>query len=183
MKKIIGITLSLLVFTISTVLVGCKNDPCKNITCAFSGTCYQGGCQCQVGYEGIHCETSMRDKFVGIYSINEDGTISAATQYPSVIAKDAPNLKINEVTISNFNGIINSNPVKGIVKGDSITIPSQVVNGNIIQGYGFITATNSLDQHYYQHATLKMYYSITYSSGLTNYFGFPDKGDVSLWAK
>lgn len=41
----------------------------KNVTCAYSGACENGLCKCQIGYEGDHCETIVRDKFKGVYSV------------------------------------------------------------------------------------------------------------------
>jgi hypothetical protein len=183
MKKIIILSLSLFAFIASTVLVGCKNDPCKDITCAFSGTCAEGGCICQVGYEGVHCETAMRDKFVGIYNVNENGSISPNDQFPAVVSKDAASLHVNEVHLINFqNNFLQ--PILATVKHDTITIPNQIVDGRTVEGWGHITGTNPLDQHYYQHATILFYYFIKdNTTGLVNKYGYPDLGEPSNWAK
>jgi hypothetical protein len=165
-------------------LVSCEDDPCKGIVCAYSGTCVEGGCKCQVGYEGVHCETVMRDKFVGIWNVNEDGTLSSFDQYPSYIEAHS-SLKVNEVWLRNLQNKI-SEPVVATVLGDSITIPKQVVQGNTVEGFGRIVSTNGLDQHYYQHATIELWYYVIDAQGLRNEYGFPQDGDdgtLSKWAK
>jgi hypothetical protein len=189
MKNIILTSLAVFALFSAALLTGCNDDPCKIISCANSGTCVDGTCKCPLGYEGIHCETIMRDKFIkdgGIWNVNEDGTLSPITQYAaSMEAGD----KVNQVKIYNVQNNIpfNKTPVIGTVKNDTITIPLQTitsVDGTAkIEGWGFIKGTNPLDQHYYQHATVKFYYVITNSIGQVNKYGYPDEGVPSIWSK
>jgi hypothetical protein len=45
---------------------GCKkDDPCDDVTCLNGGTCNDGTCSCQSGYEGSTCGTEVRAKFLG----------------------------------------------------------------------------------------------------------------------
>jgi hypothetical protein len=183
MKNIILTAITVItLFTIS-VMTGCKNDPCKITTCAFGGVCADGLCKCQVGYEGLHCETIMRDKFIGIWNVNEDGTLSSQSQYAAEIkAGDF----INQVKILNVQNAMpfKVSPVIGSVKNDTITIANQTfADGSKIEGWGYIKGTNSLTQHYYQHATLQFYYVITNPIGQKNKYGYPDEGVPSIWSK
>jgi hypothetical protein len=74
--------------------------------------------------------------------------------------------------------------VIGLVKNDSITIAQQYYpDGSIIQGYGYIKAINTLDDHYYKHAVVSMHYAVTNPAGQINKFGFPDDGEASVWTK
>ncbi len=182
MKKIIITILSVIgCFTLS-FLQSCKSDPCDITACAFSGVCDKGLCKCQIGYEGTHCETVMRDKFLGIWTVNEDGSLSPQAQYVTSI--EAGN-NINEVKIYN---VQNSLPFKtetvlGIVKNDTITLPLQTKSdGSTIQGWGFIKGTNPLNQHYYQHALVTFYYEIVNKQGLKNIYGTTE-GAPSIWSK
>jgi hypothetical protein len=184
MKSIAIILSSLVFFCTATMIVGCVQEPCSGIVCANSGTCVNGGCDCQVGYEGVHCETAMRDKFLGQWQINEDGTLSSFDQYVSPVKED-PNLKINEIYLYNLQNKFLS-PVKATIQKDSITIPKQIIAGNTIEGYGHITGTNSLDQHYYQKATMTIWYYVIDPIGLRNEYGFPQDGKdgtPSIWTK
>jgi hypothetical protein len=184
MKSILIIVCSTLFLFATVFMVGCKNDPCKGVTCAYSGTCVEGGCKCQVGYEGVHCETIMRDKFVGIWNVNENGTLSDFDQYPTYIEANS-GLKVNEVWLRNVQNKLTL-PVLGTVKGDSITIPKQVIQGTTLEGFGHITGTNALNQHYYQHATMKLWYYTIDANGLRNEYGYPEDGkdgELSIWAK
>jgi hypothetical protein len=183
MKNIILTSIAVITFFTISMVTGCKNDPCKNITCAFSGVCADGLCKCQVGYEGLHCETVMRDKFLGIWSVKEDGTLSSQAQYSAEIKEGD---FVNTVKILNVQNTIpfKTTPVIGTIKNDTITIaPQSFANGVKIEGWGFVKGTNPLDQHYYQHATVNFYYAITNSLGQINKYGYPDDGVPSIWSK
>ncbi|MBL7765696.1 MAG: hypothetical protein JNJ58_06365 [Chitinophagaceae bacterium] len=169
---------TLLVFT-ATVFNACKPDQCKHVSCAYSGTCKDGACICQVGYEGEHCETVTRDKFKGIWNINEDGTLSGAAQYTVSMENGS---KINEVIIKNFQNNFTED-VRGVAYRDTLTIPQQsFTNGSTIEGWATIVDTNPLNQHYYQHAVMTVYYKVTNSLGQINEYGSGGAGP-SIWSK
>ena len=44
------------------------SDPCDDVDCGVNGTCVEGTCDCDEGYEGTFCETETRAKFLGTYS-------------------------------------------------------------------------------------------------------------------
>ncbi len=169
---------------ITVTFNACKPELCKNVSCAYSGTCKDGKCLCQIGYEGEHCETVTREKFLGIWDVNEDGTITGPAAYAISITKGD---QINEVKIDNFNNIIQGEKVKGTVYKDTLTITSQVINvagiGNFtVEGWATITDTNPLNQHYYQHAIMNFYYKIIDNNNVTNEFGSAGAGP-SIWSK
>ncbi len=152
------IILSLAVVSMST---SCKPEPCAKVNCAYSGVCDAGACICQVGYEGIHCETIARDKFIdnGIYSVNEDGTLSPQAQYTATIE---PGNQVNEVRIKNFLNVFKNEDVIATVSHDTIWIAPQTFNnGYRVEGIGYITGKNPIGRHYYQDAVIKFYYKVT----------------------
>jgi hypothetical protein len=164
----------------------CTPDKCKNVGCAYSGVCKEGVCLCQLGYEGEHCETTTREKFLGIYDVNEDGTITGPASYSISISKGN---KIDEVFIDNFNNQVQGVKVYGICQKDSLFIPYQMMvlpaplnDTFYVSGKAQITDTNPLNQHYYQHAIMNFYYKITDINGITNEFGSLGAGP-SIWAK
>ncbi len=56
-------------------ILSCKKDKCKDENCSFNGVCIDGTCDCNEGYEGIHCE-----KEVGYNCVS--GTCVYVTSYP-----------------------------------------------------------------------------------------------------
>lgn len=186
MKKIILSSLAFLAIACVSFLQSCKEKPCDVTLCANSGVCLEGACKCQVGYEGTLCETAMRDKFGGLWNVNEDGSLSSADQYLSSIETSASNLQVNEVYLYNIQNKFKA-PVRGVIFKDSITIPRQWIGTDTIEGFGAIKGTNNLSQHYYQHATLTFYYVITNKLNEVNKYGYPlntpNNGIPSVWSK
>ena len=179
MKNIILTTLSTLLLFFAISFNACKPDKCKNVSCAYSGTCKEGVCMCQVGYEGEHCETVTRDKFKGIWNINEDGTLSSPAQY-SISIESAD--KINKVLIKNFQNNFTMD-VEAYAVRDTLPIQYQSLsNGNSVEGWATIVDTNPLNQHYYQHAIMNFYYKVTNSLGQINEYGSNGAGP-SIWSK
>ncbi len=79
----------------------CNPDPCKDVNCGANGTCLDGSCICDIGYEGASCETEWATKFEGSY-LGKDvcgGTTYNLTK-PAVISKRSA----TEVRIENFGG-------------------------------------------------------------------------------
>jgi hypothetical protein len=182
MKRIIITALSTLTLFFAFVFNACTPDKCKHVSCAYGGTCKDGTCLCQTGYEGEHCETVTRDKFKGIYNVNEDGALSSAAQY-SVSIENGP--KINEVLIKNVQNLLQESVATGTVYKDTLTIPLQnfANNTKTIEGWAYLTDTNPLNQHYYQHAIATVYYKITtIATGQIDEFGGNGSGP-SIWSK
>lgn len=74
------------------------DDPCKDVDCGANGTCFDGGCVCDVGYETDatgKCTVKTIDKLAGTYIVSEDCSLSPADTYAVTIeAVDASTLKI-----------------------------------------------------------------------------------------
>ncbi|HMN32193.1 MAG: hypothetical protein IT215_01425 [Chitinophagaceae bacterium] len=173
-------TLITMMLLFSVSFFSCKTDKCKQVTCAYSGVCKEGVCLCQIGYEGEHCETVTRDKFKGIFNVNEDGTISGVAQYSLSIENGE---KINEVTIKNLQNVYKDFKVRGVTYLDTLTIPNQMLpDSSVVEGWGYIVDTNPLNQHYYQHAILTVYYTVTDKLGVANEYG-SNGSQPSVWSK
>ncbi len=55
--------------TISFALtIGACNDPCDDLDCGTNGTCDEGLCICDSGYEGTNCEALVIDKYLGTWT-------------------------------------------------------------------------------------------------------------------
>lgn len=62
-------------------------DPCKDVECNF-GTCVEGECACNPGYEGTNCDEAFNAKFAGTYSNAETcDSSTAGPNYNVVITK------------------------------------------------------------------------------------------------
>lgn len=160
MKKSLYSILSICALVVMSFFNSCKPEPCEEVNCAYSGICDAGACICQVGYEGIHCETIARDKFIdnGIYSVNEDGTLSPQAQYTTTIE---PGDVVNQVRLKNFRNFFTEDVI-ATVSHDTIWIaPQTFANGYSVEGMGIITGKNPIGRHYYQDAVISFYYKVT----------------------
>lgn len=152
----------------------CNEDKCKAIMCAYNGVCKDGQCLCPTGYEGNQCEIITRDRYLGVWTVTEDGTYSNAAQYPVDIVA-GPN--ISEIRIKNFrNSFLEE--VNAFVTGDTITIPDQIINNKTVRGFGFIEA----EKYDAKHGKLTLRYIVTDQNGVVDDYGV-DGGEPSLWNK
>jgi hypothetical protein len=161
------------VFTAVT-FSSCSEDKCKAIMCAYGGVCTDGKCLCPTGYEGPQCETVNRDRYLGVWTVTEDGTLTQAAQYPISIEKGD---NITELRIKNFRNLFTEN-VKAFVKGDTLYIPQQTVNNHVVLGNGYIME----DKYYGKNGKIVVKYKVTDPLGKVDDFGI-EGGDASLWNK
>lgn len=160
----------------------CTEDKCKAIVCANGSVCKDGACICPSGYEGPQCETVNRDRFLGNWSVVEDGTYSASANYNVIVE---PGAAITEITMKNFRNYYTAN-VTARVKGDTLYIDPQTVPAgggatSTITGKGYITK----DLYYGEHGGLILRYSAE-TNGITDDYG-SDPNDPnslpSIWHK
>ncbi|RYZ44579.1 MAG: hypothetical protein EOP49_26810 [Sphingobacteriales bacterium] len=109
-------------------------------------------------------------KFIGIWTVTEDGTASAPSQYlVSVITGDEP----AEVRIQNMNNKFTS-PVIASVRQDSLFIPAQTIDNITIEGKGVLLTGGP-------NLSIRLFYKVT-EAGQTNDYGF-DSGNFSIWTR
>lgn len=153
----------------------CERDKCKQIACAYGGVCTDGECLCVAGYEGPQCETINRTRFLDAWNVTEDGSLTDAAQYNVVVV---PGSNIQEIRIRNFYNIL-TDEVSAFVKGDTMTINQQVVNGYTIAGKGYV-----IDEKYNGvHGKLVLRYKVVDNNGIVNDYGFETASDPSVWNK
>lgn len=151
----------------------CNNDKCKAIACAYDGVCKDGACVCKSGYEGAQCETITRDKYIGVWTVFETGTVTTSNQYNLTFKYG---VGPTDMLITNFYNHISSS-VSARVKGDSLFIPQQVVENYEIKGSGVLDR----EAFYAKHGVLTVRYTIKdLNSGLVNDFGV-NIGQASTW--
>ncbi len=126
----------------------CEQDPCKDVVCGTNGSCVEGTCNCEAGYEkdaANLCNTMQRAKFIGAWTVAED-CAGATAAYPSAIA--AGTTSITEVSILDFWATF-TNAVKATVNANdtkAITIARQEpdMDGYFVSGSGMINAAGAL---------------------------------------
>jgi hypothetical protein len=135
-----------MMLALSGLVVAC-GDPCEDVACGTGGTCVDGDCVCETGYEngtdGACIE--VRAKMIGNYNVTED-CAGTASGYISVVGNNAEVTKIN---INNFFDSF-SNPVVATVDGNTLTIAEQEPDGDnyLVEGTGAFTdgATDADDK-------------------------------------
>lgn len=112
------------VAAIATIgMVSCDTDACKDVECGVNGTCLEGDCVCDAGYEGVSCETEERTKFVGDWDFTDSCIPGSANS--SEIKRS--NAEVTRVLVSNILGTDLEGQAYAVVDGVKITIPSQPV--------------------------------------------------------
>ncbi|MCD8528476.1 MAG: hypothetical protein LRY27_00485 [Chitinophagales bacterium] len=89
MKKLLPIFLILI-----AAISGCK-DACKDVQCV-NGSCDDGTCICEAGYEGTTCDTQINDKFEGTWDMPCGGYLSAAPYFEDSIPNQSTQIVIED---------------------------------------------------------------------------------------
>lgn len=157
----------------------CNPDKCKAISCAYGGTCAEGACKCQPGYEGNQCETITRKKYVGFWAVKEQGSVTPARQYPLSIENDTA---VTGVLIKNLYNYFSTEKIHAYVQGDSLIIPNQQLMGKVVFGKGYITSVKNGTNN----AIVMRYEVIDVATQRVDDFGFYsdiDMSQPSQWEK
>jgi len=96
------------IFVIAIATIGiftvqsCNTDPCRNVDCGVNGTCFEGSCICDNGYDGTDCNIIIRSLFTGLYDVEEicDSDSSYTDYYESSINESIEGVQF--VTINNI---------------------------------------------------------------------------------
>lgn len=116
--------------------ISCK-DECKDLNCNF-GTCDDGTCICDDGFEGTNCDAEQRTKFIGVWA----GIINCASESTQIvvnITKNSSQIRLVNLSLDGDTTVI------GHVNGKTITIDQQTPGEDIIlSGSASISSDNSL---------------------------------------
>lgn len=167
------VVFAIVAFVASFYTSSCKFDKCKSIVCAYGGVCNDGACECKPGYQGPYCETISRNKFLGLWQVEEQGTITPHRYYALSIevgnGKDATLVKIHG--LYNYFGTLLGN-----VSGDTLTIPNQQMQGKTIFGKGYIFSS----KEHGDFGSIRMYYEVVdTATGVPDDFGVYSSVDTS----
>lgn len=98
LKTLVVTVATLLMFTVQS----CDTDPCSNVECGVNGTCFEGSCVCDAGYDGTDCNILIRSLFTGVYDVEEicDSNTSFTDYYESSINESPEGAQF--ITINNI---------------------------------------------------------------------------------
>jgi len=182
MKDIVRTTIACLGLFVIAFYSSCTNDLCEQVLCAHNSICIEGSCHCQTGYEGVHCETIERDKFLGSYLVSESGTKTGLVHYNTTIEAGTT---LNEIILKNFNNQI-TDDIIAVVESKKITInPQRTTNNFLVEGWAEIIPASGSSLHYWQDASIDFYYSVTNTAlnpPVINEFG-TGGSQPSSWSK
>ncbi len=155
MKNRLAIVLGSLLLLTTFMVTGCA-DPCKDVVCN-SGTCVDGGCICDAGYEGINCDTRMSTKFVATYNVDEVCTTGNFTYTLSISESTS---EMTKIWIDNLYDVISQTPsittdasaTIDVATGTGFTFSGQMLGtaefagtGTIDESTGIVTIVYTLD--------------------------------------
>lgn len=105
-------------------LTSCEVDNCADVECGTNGTCVDGDCVCDAGYEGTACDTEERAEFIATYNVSESCT---SGNYTYTISIQNSTQAVTSVIVSNF-GDYGVN-LTGTVNSNNVTFANQTVDG------------------------------------------------------
>ena len=134
------------------------SDPCKDVDCGANGTCFEGECVCNEGFEGAACADTWSAKFVGTtYTGFDNVTESTAgtvlgkyTLSPSASIAANGNTGLKITNFGGFNSIVNATITRANASdavASKITIDFTDSNGRKFVGSGTFSS-NTLSGSY-----------------------------------
>lgn len=154
-KKLIFLAAMLNVLVLFTP--ACNTDQCKDVDCGLYGTCFEGVCSCELGYEQDaegKCTIEEREKFLGTYNTTEtcggpsssysNTVTSSGSDVRSIVISNFGDSGVNaiadvdgsNVTVRSFNVTINNVTTAvsgaGSLNGNTITINYQGSQGGSV---------------------------------------------------
>lgn len=81
----------------TVTFTACQKDPCIGLTCQNGGSCDEGFCHCQTGFEGVECDKKAADKFLGSFAGNLhcDGFPAVSDTLDIVMVAEPDQVKIS----------------------------------------------------------------------------------------
>lgn len=109
------------VVAVATVgMTSCDTDPCADVECGEYGTCLEGDCVCDAGFEGTNCDVLSRDEFIASYAVSESCTSGNYT-YNGTVSASATGM--DKIVFGNFGDF--GVDLVGTVDDNSVTFASQ----------------------------------------------------------
>lgn len=119
------------VCTVGTCVDGVCVDPCEDVDCGIGGTCTEGLCICDAGYEqdtSGACNIEMRTKFIGSWTVSDACTNSGTASY-TVTAANA-SASVMDFNVTNFWALFTNAVVGNVTTSNEFTIARQEPDGD-----------------------------------------------------
>lgn len=130
----------LLLLCCSSLVSACTRateDPCATVYCD-KGTCRDGACLCEEGYDGPSCSKQSSERFVGNWTVAELSGAGASI-YDCQISQAG---KVHSVMFGSLAG--NPVAVSGQVEGLEIVVAEQPIQFGSIRGSGRIDTVSGI---------------------------------------
>ena len=123
--------------SVALSFAGCT-DPCKDVVCN-NGTCVDGDCECDNGYEGVDCGVKFNAKFHGTYNLAETCDTSGSDAY--AVSVDSSSTDPAKANITGLYREPQGTVVVSIgTDGVSFTIPVTDIGPGTIESAGSCTS-------------------------------------------
>ena len=160
-KSLLSFLAGAAIFAVS--LSSCSTGPCKDVNCGTNGTCVDGNCSCEPGYEGSACDIEFATKYISAtgWSASDNTTASTAGTtlgvftYVPTLTKGAA----NRVLVSGMSGFADSVIDLTLNASTTFTIADTDAAGRTFAGTGSITADGK---------TISANYTVTFSDGTSD---------------
>jgi hypothetical protein len=82
-------------------------DACKDVNCGGDdkGSCLDGGCVCNQGFEGTNCEIEWATKFAGVWAVSDSVKNDKTYTYQATVTR----ISETKISIENFGGFTGPN--------------------------------------------------------------------------
>lgn len=100
--------------------------------------------------------TDPRDKFNGLWAVSENSTDYGASTYNCTISDSSVSPYVLMAYLYSYH-----TKIKASISGNNITIPTQLIEGNNVQGNGTLTNSSHMSLTYYVQTTSSHYDTVT----------------------
>jgi hypothetical protein len=125
-------------------------------TAAFAAVLFLASCSTKDDTTATPASTDPRDKFHGNWAVSETSKDYGSSTYSCSITDSSAATYIYVAYLYGFN-----KKVYSTVSGSTMTIPSQVIQGNNVTGNGTLVNANRINLTYYVQTTLSHYDTVT----------------------
>jgi len=132
-------SLSFLSALILIFLTSCS-DPCDDVNCGENGSCDEGICLCDTGYEGVNCEAKEIDKFIGSWTSNDFQCAGDNVGPVTLVIEQGPS--ITELAMYDLDEPLFRFDIT--YSGTELTVPEQNIDGTTVSGTGNLNGDDTI---------------------------------------
>lgn len=115
------------------------SDPCDDVNCGDNGSCDDGTCICETGYEGTNCESLTIDRYTGSWVSSAFQCAGDSDEVNFIIEQGSTITEIQFYEVSDPEYVFTME-----YADDILTIPSQTVDEITVSGSGTLNADGTM---------------------------------------